>query len=576
VLKKMASDKAVAGKSIAKSPTGIKGFDEIIDGGLPKGRTTLVCGSAGCGKTLLSMEFIARGASEYREPGVYVSFEETPEELISNFNSLDFDIRDLIRQKKLSFEYIHIDKSEIEETGEYDLEGLFIRLKSATSSIGAKRIVLDTIEALFAGFNEAIIRAELRRLFRWLKDEGLTAIVTGEKGENTLTRYGLEEYVADCVIVLDHRITNQMAVRRLRVVKYRGSVHGTDEYPFLIDERGINVLPITSLGLAHKTSNERISSGIKALDEMMEGKGYYKGSSILISGSAGTGKTSMASQFVEAACRRGERCLYFTFEESPNQVIRNMLSIGLDLEKWTKSGKLQFHAARPSMYGLEMHLAVMHKTVKSFKPDNVVIDPISNLISIGSTPEVRSMLTRLMDFLKVNGTTTIFTNLASGGAEGNTEQLEMGVSSLMDTWISMRDIESDGERNRGIYILKSRGMAHSNQVREFFLTDNGIKLTDVYIGSKGVLTGSARLNQEAQDEADRVLAEKSIEKKTKEMMLKKKLLEAEIESMRAKYESEEGEMRQSLDEEKARLKQVGMDRLTMAEKRGTRQQRKAR
>jgi circadian clock protein KaiC len=484
--------------TLPKAPTGIAGLDEITDGGLPAGRPTLVCGGAGCGKTLLAMEFLVRGAKEFAEPGVFVAFEETAEELAQNVRSLGFDLDELVSQNKLLLDHVHVERSEIEESGEYDLDGLFIRLGHAIDTIGAKRVVLDTLEVLFGGLsNENIIRAELRRLFRWLKEKGVSAIVTGERGDGSLTRHGLEEYVSDCVILLDHRVSEQLSTRRMRIVKYRGTTHGTNEYPFLIGETGISVLPVTSLGLAHQASEERISTGVPKLDAMLGGKGVYRGSSMLISGTAGTGKTSLAASFVDAACRRGERCLYFSFEESPSQLRRNMRSVGLDLEQWEKKGLLQFHATRPSNYGVEMHLTTMHDLIRRFQPRVVVIDPITTFVNEGDSGESEGMLLRLIDLLKAQQITAVLTSLTRGGdaLEGS----QAAVSSLIDTWLLVRDIEQAGERNRGLYVLKSRGMAHSNQVREFLLTDKGIDLLDVYVGSEGVLTGSRRLEQQARD-----------------------------------------------------------------------------
>jgi circadian clock protein KaiC len=483
---------------LQKCPTGIKGLDEITGGGLPQGRPTLVCGGTGCGKTLFAMEFLVRGATEYGEPGVYMPFEERSEDLAKNFASLGFDLNGLVAGGKIAVDYVHIERSEIEETGEYDLEGLFIRLGYAIDAIGAKRVALDTVEALFSGFaNETILRAELRRLFDFLKSKGVTAVITGEQGERTLTRFGLEEYVADCVIFLSHEVTEGIATRRMRIIKYRGSVHGTNEYPFLIDEQGFSIMPISSIGLDHVVSTERVATGIPRLDTMLGGKGYYQGSSILVTGTAGTGKTSLAAHFVDAACRRGERCLYFAFEESRNQIIRNMRSIGIDLEQWVSRGLLEFHNSRPTLYGLEMHLVTMHKAIEGFDPAIVVVDPISNLGAAASSLEVRSMLSRLIDFLKMKGVTAFCTDLTPVGA--SLDGTEAGTSSLMDTWLLLQVMEESGERNRGLYILKSRGMEHSNQVREFSLTDNGAKLQDVYVGGGGVLTGAARAAQEARE-----------------------------------------------------------------------------
>ena len=548
-------------KVFAKTPSGIRGLDEITFGGLPKGRPTLIAGGPGSGKTLMSMEFLVRGAVDYNEPGLFMAFEETAEELAQNVSSLGFDLNELIAEKKLLVDYVRVERSEIEETGEYDLEGLFVRLNYAIDSIGAKRVVLDTIESLFAGLgNEAILRAELRRLFRWLKDKGVTAIITAERGESTLTRYGLEEYVSDCVIVLDHRVQNQISTRRIRVVKYRGSVHGTNEYPFLIDEKGISILPITSLTLNYQISKDRVSSGIPRLDAMLEGKGFYKGSTILISGTAGTGKSSISASFANATCQRGERCLYFAFEESPNQIMRNMKSIGINLEPCVEKGLLKFHAVRSTFYGLETHLVQMQKLIEEYKPASVIVDPITNLIAAGEQNDVKSMLTRLIDYLKAKQITTVFTNLTH---LAGLESTESEVSSIMDTWILLRDIELGGERNRGIYILKSRGMAHSNQIREFLITSKGVDIIDVYTGSAGVLTGSARLAQEIKDEAAEDSRKEEMEKLQRDLERKRKLMDAQVIALQAEYTAKEEEVKQLINKEKRREKAVDENKKEM-------------
>lgn len=513
---------------VSKAPTGIRGLDEITNGGLPAGRPTLVCGGAGCGKTLLAMEFLVRGALDHGEPGVFVSFEETRDELAANFGSLNFDLAALEAKKRLAIDYVQVNRHEIEETGEYDLEALFIRLGSAIDDVGARRVVLDSVETLFAGLsNDGILRAELRRLFRWLKDRGVTAIVTGERGEGTLTRHGLEEYISDCVIVLDNRIVNEMATRRLRVVKYRGSTHGQNEYPFLLDEKGLSVLPVTSLGLDYPVSNERISTGVGALDEMLGGRGMFRGSTVLYSGAAGTGKTSLSAHFADATCRAGERCLYLAFEEPQDQLIRNMRSIGIDLEPWVKKGLLRIAASRPTLHGLEMRLLSAHQLVEEHRPTAVVVDPITNLVASGSVNEARSMLTRLIDFLKNRGITGVFTSLVSGGQEA-TEQTAVEISSLIDTWILVRDLENGGERNRSLTIVKSRGMAHSKENREFTLGDDGVSLVDVQRGAGGALAGSARLAEQADLARRRAQHER-----------RRAALEAQIESLRASFAAEE-------------------------------------
>lgn len=463
--------------SLPKCPTGIQGLDEVTLGGLPHGRTTLVCGGAGCGKTLLGVEFLLRGVTEFNEPGVFMSFEETAEELTQNVRSLGFDLGELIDAGKLSVDYVRVEPAEIEETGEYDLEGLFVRLGHAIDTIGAKRLVLDTIEVLFSGLmNTTILRAEIRRLFRWLKEKGVTAIVTGERGDGTLTRNGLEEYVSDCVILLDHRVNEQVSTRRLRIVKYRGSLHGTNEFPFLIDQTGISVMPITSAGMDHPASTERISTGIKSLDEMVGGKGFYRGSSMLISGTPGTGKTSIASQFAATTCERGEKCMFFSFEESQNQLVRNMRSIGLDLEKYLNKELLRIHSARPTHFGLEMHLAEIYKLVRDFDPKVVIIDPISSFDLAGTISEAGSMLLRLVDFLKSCGITSLFTNLTHSSQ--HPLQASVGITSIIDTWLLLTDSEKEGERRCSLFVLKSRGMKHSKQVRELQLSDKGIRVKE--------------------------------------------------------------------------------------------------
>jgi len=553
--------------SLPKSPTGIPGLDEITGGGLPAGRPTLVCGSAGAGKTMLAIEFLVRGATEFDEPGVFMMFEENAAELIANVRSLGFDLDQLVAQKKLKLDHVHIERSEIEETGEYDLEGLFIRLGHAIDSIGAKRVVLDTVEALFAGLpNHAILRAELRRLFRWLKERGMTAVITGERGEQSLTRYGLEEYVADCVIVLDHRVTGQVSTRRLRVLKYRGSAHGTNEYPFLIGSTGISVLPITSLALEHIASSERVSTGIARLDEMFGGKGIYRGSSMLVTGTPGTGKTSTAAAFLVAACRRGERALWFAFEESDSQIVRNMRSIGIDLEPCIKRGLLEIHASRPTLQGIEQHLLAMHDAVLRMRPSVVVVDPVSNLTFEANQADIKPVLMRLIDFLKVQNVTGLFTSLTDGGEMP--EDSGVGISSLMDTWILLRNVEYNGERNRTLYVLKSRGMSHSNQVREFVMRDDGIDLVEVYRGTDRVLTGTARLAQEARERAEAAARRHDHERRLRELAVRRKALEAQIAALRLEAEATGAESDLAVAQAASQLESEQRDAETLAQKRG--------
>jgi circadian clock protein KaiC len=537
-------------RALPKSLTGIQGLDEITGGGLPSGRPTLVSGGAGSGKTMFGLEFLVRGATQHHEPGVFMSFEETIPDLTSNAASLGFDLKRLVAEKKLFLDHVQIARAEISETGEFDLDGLFIRIADAVQRVGAKRVVLDTLETLFAELpNPGILRAEVRRLFAWLKERGLTTVITAERDRSDkLTRHGIEEFVSDCVILLDHRILDEISTRRLRIVKYRGSTHGTNEYPFLIDAKGISVLPISSLGLDHPAPGHRISSGITRLDGMLGGKGFFRGSSILLSGTSGAGKTSVAAHFVDAACRRGERCLFFAFEESPRQIVRNMRSIGIDLEPWVRKGLLQFQAARPTYGGIEHHLLVTHKCVSSFKPGVVIVDPITNLLVVSTLHEVRSMLTRMVDFLKTQQITAVFTSLTAGS--GSLEATEADVSSLMDTWLQLRSVEVGGERNRALYVLKSRGMEHSNQIREFLLTDDGLRLLDVYLGPDGVLTGSARISQEGREKAAGTTRRQQLASRGRQLERKRRIFESRMTMLRAEFEVQEDVLMRKIAESK--------------------------
>jgi circadian clock protein KaiC len=546
-------------KALPKAATGIQGLDEITGGGLPRGRPTLISGGAGAGKTLFGLEFLVRGATQYGEPGVFMSFEESIPDLTKNVASLGFDLDQLVADKKLFVDHVSLAHSESGETGEYDLEGLFIRIADAVQRVGAQRVVLDTIEALFGDLpNPGILRAEIRRLFEWLKQKGLTTVITAERDHpDRLTRHGIEEFVSDCVILLDHRIREEISTRRLRIVKYRGSTHGTNEYPFLIDDQGISVLPISSLGLDHEASTERVSTGIARLDGMLGGKGFYRGSSILASGTAGTGKSSIAACFVDEACRRGERALFFAFEESPQQIVRNARSIGIDLDPWVHKGLLQFHAARPTYGGIEQVLLLTHKHITSFQPSVVVVDPVTNLLMVSTQNEVRSMLTRLVDFLKTQKITAIFTSLTAAGA---LEASEADVSSLMDTWLLLKNIEVGGERNRALYVLKSRGMEHSNQIREFVFTDDGLRLLDVYLGSEGVLTGSARVSQEMREKAVATSRGQELESLRRELERKRRIFEARMVMLRAEFEVEEETIQHTISESELLGEEVAQDR----------------
>jgi circadian clock protein KaiC len=563
--------KRAASNVLKKVPTGITGFDDITGGGLPQGRPTLVCGGAGCGKSLFATEFLVRGALQYGESGVLMTFEETAVDITKNVASLGFDIPDLIARKKLFIDHVRVDRNEIEENGEYDLEGLFIRLQHAITSVNARRVVLDTIETLFAGLNnQAILRSELRRLFGWLKETGMTTVITGERGEGALTRQGLEEYVSDCVVLLDHRVQGQISTRRVRVVKYRGSTHGTNEYPYLIDADGISVLPVTSAGLNYGVSSERIRSGISGLDDMMGGKGFYRGSTILLSGTAGTGKSSVSAHMADAACRRRERCMFFSFEESPAQIVRNMHSIGLDLETHVRCGLLKFYSTRPTIHGLEMHLAMVHKVIESFKPALVIMDPVSNLQAAGTVEDATTMLIRLVDYLRERNVTGFLVSLSSGGDFA--EMTNVGLSSLVDSWLLLRDVEVGGERNRLLYLLKSRGMAHSNQVREFLITAKGVQLRPAYLGAGGVLTGSARLSQEARERSEMQASKEEIERRRLALEQRRKALELQVEALRAEFRSEEDDFGRLAAASRLRERQLQEDREAMAASRKTKSQ----
>lgn len=530
--------------ALRKSPTGIAGLDEITEGGLPAGRPTLICGSAGCGKTLFGLHFLVRGALDHGEPGVFIAFEEREQDLVQNVASLGFDLTDLMQRQLLAIDHIHVDRMEIEESGEYDLEGLFLRLDAAITSVGAKRVVIDTLETIFGAFsNYAILRSELRRLFYWLKEKGVSTIVTAERGDGALTRHGLEEYVSDCVILLDHRVRDQVSTRRIRVVKYRGTSHQTNEFPFLIDTSGITVVPITSVGLNHPVSNERVTSGVPKLDVMLGG-GMYRGSTILVSGTAGTGKSSLAAHFAHATCKAGERCLYISYEESPQQIQRNMGTIGLDLVDAERDGLLHFLSMRATSHGFESHLALLHKQVDAVNPAAVVLDPVGTFVDTGGQGDALVMLVRLIDALKSRGVTILMTSLTHGGDA--LERTDIAVSSMVDTWLLLKQLESNGERNRCVYVLKSRGMAHSNQIREFVITKRGIDLIEPYVGPEGVLTGTARAIQEVRDRLE--TDERSAEEQRQERLIarKQELLEQRIAALRAEFAAEEIEMRQLL------------------------------
>jgi len=530
---------------LLKVPTGIGGLDEITEGGLPRGRPTLIAGASGTGKTLLAMQFLVNRASIYGEPGVFVTFEESVPDMITNFASFGWDLDKLIEQRKLAIECVSVSDVPITETGAYSLDGLLIRLDNAISSVEARHIVMDPMQMLYTQLSDVpLLRGELLRLLQWLKSKEVTAIVTSERQEGVSSQ-SLESYASDCVILLGNRIRDTVATRHLRVAKYRGSRHATDEFPFYIGERGLSVLPVTSVLPDYGASSERITTGIERLDTLLDGGGYYRHSSILVSGDAGTGKTSLAAHFARATCERGERCLYLAFEEAKDQVIRNMRSIGTDLECHVKTGLLNFRTMRPTMYGLETHLVVMEKLVDEFKPAVIIVDPVSNLSDIGTLRETKSMLARFVDFLKARQVTALFTCLRQSGGE-----TEIGVSSVMDVWISLRMVESDGEQNRLLHVIKARGMAHSRQVREFVLSEKGVQLLDVYVGPSGVLTGSARVAQENRESAEKLERQREFKRQQSEMKRKKLELETRMAALKEEIREVQDEMEKGVSEEK--------------------------
>lgn len=551
----------------ARAPTGIAGLDSVTAGGLPAGRATLMCGSAGCGKTLLAMAFVVNGAARFNEPGVFMAFEETVDDLIANAHTLGLDARGQVDAGRLVVESAGLDPGQIEGDANFTLDGLLIRLEHSIDRIGARRVVIDTLDVVFAALPDArTVRRELHRLCHRLRERGVTLLLTGERAAGSLSRGGVEEYVVDCVITIDHRVQAQMSTRRLRVLKYRGSAHGTNEYPFLIDDQGITVMPISSAALEHGAPLARVPSGIGALDAMLGGQGYFQGSTVLVSGTAGSGKTSVSAHFVHAACGRGKRCVVFLFEESPQQWLRNMRSIGLDLLPWQQQGLLRFHAARPSLHGLEMHLAASLQEIEAFDPSCVVVDPISSFDAVGNVLEVKAMLVRLIDQLKTRATTVMMTSLTHAG--GGIEHTEQEISSIVDTWLVLRDIEGSGERNRCLHVLKSRGMSHSNQVREFRLTDSGVQLSEVYLGDGQVLTGAARASQEARERAASAERAAAMHRREQALQRRREALDNHIAALRAEFDAEAADLGRELGAERNAEGQIERDRLDMARLRG--------
>jgi circadian clock protein KaiC len=549
---------------LPKSPTGTKGFDEITGGGLPRGRPSLVCGPPDAGKSLFALQFLVNGVTRYAEPGVFLAFEESRAEVLANVGSLGFDLDGLERDGRLLVDALPLEPEAV-ETGEFDLEALIVRVAWAVERVGAKRLAIDNVEALFAAFGRpALVRSELRRLFRWLKDQELTTVITGERGEGPITRHGIEEYLSDCVVVLDDRVAQDVATRRLRVLKYRGSTHGRNEYPFLIGADGLEVLPTTSLGLNQVVSSDRVSTGVFGLDEMLGGEGVFRGSAVLISGTSGTGKTTVAAGFADAACRRGETVLFFGFEESQAEIERNMASVGLDVADWVEQGLLHFHCERPTTFGLEDHLATMQRLIQKFAPTLVVIDPVSSLAR-GTTPfDVSAMLMRQIYYLKSAGVTAVMTVLSE---ESGLEHAIQSISSLVDTWLEVVMLEAFGERNRGLYVLKSRGMAHSNQIREFLLSDSGVSLVPVVVGAGGVLTGSARVAAESAERATALGLTLESEELARALERRRESVEAHVAQLRADFVAEESLTKRLIETSEKRQEAARLERLAQGHRR---------
>ena len=460
---------------LPKSLTGIQGLDDITYGGIPQNRPTLLVGSIGTGKTIFAMEYIINGITMFNEPGVFMTFEEQTDELQINVTSMGYNLSKLIADNKIYLEHLHIDHREIQATGKYDIEGLFIRIEMAIEKVKAKRIVLDALDTLFIGLDSQILRSEIKRLFFWLKEKKVTAIITSEVGDIFLTRLGFEEVVADCVIELNNRLNNQISTRRLRIVKYRGSYHSTNEYPFMIDHKGITIFPIISEAPQIIVSNERISSGIKQIDEMLDGRGFYVGSSILVSGSAGTGKSSIAASFIKDVCEKKGTALYCAFEEAPNQIKRNMASIGIFLEPYEKSGNLHFYYSRPTLQTLELHFIAIKKLIKQINPSVVILDPITNLMIENINSDIRTMLTRFVDYLKMEQITVLLTATLTVSSLELIQSNE-GISSMVDTCIMIQEKNIIDSRRRTLYIMKSRGICNSKKEVEFIITSEGISI----------------------------------------------------------------------------------------------------
>ncbi|WP_240236172.1 circadian clock protein KaiC [Nocardioides sp. CFH 31398] len=520
---------------LEKAATGIEGFDDITFGGLPRARATIVTGAAGSGKSMFGVEFLAQGARAYGEPGVLLSFEETADELVANAASIGVDLRAMADEGTLVVDSAAGDLDDLVQSGAFDLEGLLLRLAAAIDAVGARRVVLDTVETLFSTLpDETTVRREFARLLRWLKERDLTVVVTAERGQQgRLTRHGIEEYVSDCVVVLDHRVEDEVATRRMRVAKYRGSPHGTNEFPFLISGRGLVVMPLHHDELT-EVSEERVSLGIPELDTMVGG-GVFRGSTIMISGSAGTGKTSIAACAADAACRRGEKALFLSFEEPSGQVVRNMRSIGLDLQHWIDKGLLVVQHMRPAITGLEAHLASLHMILDEHPAEVVVLDAVASLSRGVASYASASAVARDIAMLRLRGATTVLTALAGTHDDPHTD---VSASSLVDAWLLVRNVENDGERNRLLMTIKNRGSFHSNQVREFLLTDDGPRLVDVFVGPDGVLTGSAREQQEARDASTEDARRRDQERRRASIERRREEVEAQIATLRRQLEDE--------------------------------------
>ena len=517
--------------------TGVKGLDDVLGGGIPQGHAMLLVGKPGTGKSILSMEYLLHGIELHKENGVYISFEESEKQIISNAASFGWKFEEMVKKNKLAISYIDMQPEQMRTVGDYDLSALILRVKGAIKKVNARRVVIDGINNLLSTFDdERIIRSDLLRLIREIKEVNATIFITGERGHDSWSKMGFEEYLADGLMHLDNRTDGNYQTREIQVVKCRGINHYTGKSPFIINSEGMSIRPLITADFDYKVLKSRVSTGIADIDNMLGGKGLYRGSTVYITGPSGAGKTSISSSFANGACSRGERALFLAFEESSDQIIRNMKSIGLSLDKWVNEKLLYFYTARATTNSLEGHLDNIMTMVREVEPTCVVLDPISAFRPIANENETKLMLIRLNDYLRARKITTVFTALSSDGEYS--EHADVQLSSIADTWIVVRIMDYKGERNNVMQLMKSRGMSHSRQMKEMYFTGNGLKLQNVYQGPEGVLTGAARIGQEKYEKLKEARNVIEIDKNRKKIERKKSLLEASIEALKHEYEEE--------------------------------------